>query len=112
MGWDCVKGQTEKMEDEQGKWWVQPGQYMNNKKFTCPLPDDDTFVKSHLLPSQARRICIPSDAQKDAEIKMAYRDFKAKLKDLADSIDERNANEPERRFNGFNPRYFEWSVSL
>ena len=76
-------------------FWVKEGSVMNgNMNFSCPIDS----------PPVAKRECSKEDEAKDGQIKLAYRDFKAKLKALADAIDERNAKEPERNFNGFNPR--------
>eukprot|EP00947_MAST-08B_sp_MAST-8B-sp1_P004011 g4011.t1 len=52
------------------------------------------------------------DRHKTMGAKQAYRNFAAALKQLSKQIDQRNRDYPKKRFNTFNPKHLEISVSL
>ena len=52
------------------------------------------------------------DQRKTEGAKQAYKDFAAALKQLSKQIDQRNREYPKKRFNTFNPKHLEISVSL
>ena len=108
MGWDCEDepagdGDTSSATAAAAlaKSW--------GKGFNCSAIWEDlpSKVKQQQQPS-----CSAANREKDRRIKLAYKELKEKLKELADEIDQRNIDEPHRAFNAFNPRQLEWSVSV